>query len=103
MIHIVVLVLTVSAYAPEISEAREVVFDSIEFRIGVKVGGICLLYPDPHRIENIGFVDHADRGELTGGEGYEAVIGHIPVFVALVAEIFKPDPDRVFEILHHVG
>ena len=103
VIHIVIAVLTVSAETPEVFYAVQICADLVKLIVCAEICGISLLYLYADAVEHIFFVDNADLCKLIRGEGNKIAVTHIPVFVALVAEIFQTDPYGVFKILHHIG
>ena len=64
VIHVVVTVLPVPAHTVEIVKGIQIFDHPADVVVGVKIGGICLLYLLPVGIQNVGLVlqdPHADQ------------------------------------------
>ena len=103
VVHIIVSVHTVSADTIKVINTIKVFTHLVEFVVCAKVSGVSLFDPYTNGVLNVGFIDDTDFFELVKSKLSELPVGHIPVFVALVTEVFESHPNGVLRVLDHIG
>ena len=88
MIHVVVPMLPVAAYAPKIFYFVQEIFYLIEFVIAAEIRGVGLFAFYANRIQDIVGIDDPYLGQLTDSHLREVLIGHLPKVVAIGTEVF---------------
>ena len=104
MVHVVVAVLAVSAHTVQILEGVQIGNQLIDFVIGIKVGGIGLLDALLVVVQHIlPAFQNPHAQQLGHGKVHPLIFAHVPVLVALGAEVFQSHPNRLLGLCHHVG
>src|SRR5580704_324084 len=93
---------SVAANGEKVLKRIQELADFVESRISSKVCGISFRHPQHHGIDQGALGDDADAHEFFDSEMFELLVTSGPELVALVAEIFHPNPCLSW-IAHHPG
>ena len=94
VVLVIVAVHAVAADQEQVVVAVHILANLGEPVVGAEVRGIGLLHPQDRGVEHFGGVDDADLAEFLGRQRDHALVGEVPDFVRLVAEILQAQPDR---------
>ena len=104
MVEVVVAVLAVAADTVEVADQIEVTAQAVDVTVGVKVSGIGFFDALDVGVDDFVLtLDHANLYHLGNTHPGEVLICHGPHLIAFVAEVFKPHPDSVLDVRHHIG